>query len=42
MGGLFYGLTRLAGKVVEEVVTAPQQIVEGAMDAMDEALDGDR
>lgn len=42
MSGLFYGLTRLAGKVVEEVVTAPQQIVEGAMDAMDEALDGDR
>jgi hypothetical protein len=41
MSGLFYGLTRLAGKVVEEVVTAPQQIVEGAMDAMDEALDGD-
>ncbi len=37
--GLFYDLTRIAGKVVEEVVTAPQQIVEGAMDAMDEALD---
>lgn len=37
--GLFYDMTRLAGKVVEEVVTAPQQIVEGAMDAMDEALD---
>jgi len=32
-------MTRLAGKVVEEVVTAPQQIVEGAIDAMDEALD---
>jgi hypothetical protein len=37
--GLFYDLTRIAGKVIEEVVTAPQQIVEGAMDAMDEALD---
>lgn len=37
--GIFYDLTRLAGKVVEEVVTAPHQIVEGAMDAMDEVLD---
>lgn len=37
--GLFYDLTRIAGKVVEEVVTAPQQIVEGTMDAIDEALD---
>lgn len=38
MNGLFYGLTRLAGKVVEEIVTAPQQIVEAGMDAMDDAL----
>jgi hypothetical protein len=37
--GIFYDMTRIAGKVVNEVVTAPQQIVEGAMDAMDEALD---
>lgn len=36
--GIFYDLTRIAGKVAEEVITAPQQIVEGAMDAMDEAL----
>ena len=42
MSGLFYGMTRLVGKVVEEIITAPEQIVEGAMDAMDEALDGDR
>ena len=42
MSGLFYGMTRLAGKVVEEVITAPQQITEGAIDAIDEALDGDR
>ena len=42
MSGLFYGLTRLAGEVVKEVISAPQQIVEGAMDAIDEALDGDQ
>lgn len=37
--GIFYDLTRIAGKVVEEIVTAPQQIVEGGLDALDEALD---
>lgn len=37
--GLFYDLTRIAGKVVEEIVTAPQQIVEGGLDAIDEALE---
>ena len=42
MTGLFYGLTRIAGKVVNEVITAPEQIVEGAMDAMDEALEDKR
>ena len=39
MSGLFYGLTRLAGKVVEEIVTAPQQIIEAGLNAMDEALE---
>lgn len=37
--GFMYDLTRIAGKIVEEVVTAPQQIVEGTIDAIDEALD---
>lgn len=37
--GLFYDMTRIVGKVVEEVVTAPEQIVEGTIDAIDEALD---
>ena len=37
--GFIYDITRIAGKVVEEVVTAPQQIVEGTIDAIDEALD---
>ena len=37
--GLFYDLTRIAGKVVGEIVTAPQQIVEGGLDAIDEVLD---
>lgn len=36
---IFYDLTRVAGKVVGEVITAPEQIVEGAMDAIDEVLD---
>lgn len=36
---MFYGVTRLVGKVVEEVITAPEQIMQGAMDAMDEALE---
>jgi hypothetical protein len=36
--GFIYDITRLAGKVVEEVVTAPQQIVEGTIDAIDEGL----
>lgn len=39
MSGLFYGLTRLAGKVAEEIITAPQQIVDGGLDAIDEALE---
>ena len=37
--GLFYDMTRIVGKVVEEVVTAPDQIVQGTIDAIDEALD---
>lgn len=37
--GLFYDMTRIVGKVVEEVITAPEQIVEGTLDAIDEALD---
>jgi len=37
--GIFYDLTRIAGKVVEEIVTAPQQIVEGGLDVLDKALD---
>ena len=36
---LFYDMTRIVGKVVEEVVTAPDQIVQGTIDAIDEALD---
>lgn len=39
MVSMFYGVTRLVGKVVEEVITAPEQIMQGAMDAMDEALE---
>lgn len=42
MSGLFYDLTRLAGKVAKEVITAPEQIVDGAMDAMDEVLEDKR
>lgn len=37
--GLFYDMTRIVGKVVEEVVTAPEQIVEGGLDAIDEFLE---
>lgn len=37
--GFIYDLTRIAGKVVEEVVTAPEQIMNGTIDAIDEALD---
>lgn len=39
---MFYGLTRIVGKVVEEIVTAPEQIVEGGLDAIDDFLEGDR
>jgi len=37
--GIFYDMTRIAGKVAGEIITAPQQIVEGAIDAVDEVLD---
>ena len=39
MSGLFYDATRLVGKIVGEVVTAPEQIAEGILDAMDEVLE---
>lgn len=35
----FYDVTRLVGKAVEEVVTAPMQVTEGVLDAIDEALE---
>lgn len=39
MSGLFYDATRLIGKVVGEVVTAPEQIAEGVIDAIGDALE---
>lgn len=35
-----YDVTRLAGKAVEEIVSAPEQIMEGVLDSIDEALEG--
>lgn len=39
MSGLFYDATRLIGKVVGEVVTAPEQIATGIIDAIGEVLE---